>query len=173
VAITAATTSALAGCADGGSELTTEDLLEKLAGHHLTTAEMAEQLELADLLCGFDDRVLVEIWIRLDARQLEFQDYVFGQRCPDRLSAYEETRPDTGTAPVTATAEAEAGPEPGDGSGDGSVTNLLDDIGHLDGEPGLPMSPSTTTSASPTTVGPATTAGPSRGQRTTGSTTSP
>ena len=103
VGTTAGAMAVLAGCGGGSSELTTEEQLEKLAGRPLTSAEVVEQLELADFLCGFDNRVLVEIWMQLDARQLEFQDYVFGQHCPERLSVYDETRPDTGTIPVSAT----------------------------------------------------------------------
>lgn len=96
-----ALTMLLVACGTAGSELTTEQLLGKLAGHSLTQSEINEQLEVADLLCGFDGRVLVQIWDRLNARQLEFQDYVFGQHCPDRLSIYESARPSTGTAPAT------------------------------------------------------------------------
>ena len=84
------------GCAGAGDELTVEEQLEKLAGQPLTSTEVAEQLALADTMCGFDDRVLTEIWDQLDARQLEFQDWVFGQHCPDRLPDYEAARPGTG-----------------------------------------------------------------------------
>lgn len=90
-------TVALSGCGGGGDDLTIEQQMSKLSGRSLSTAEVEEQLALADLMCGFDSRVLTEIWIRLDARELEFQDYVFGQHCPDRLSVYADVRPNTGT----------------------------------------------------------------------------
>jgi hypothetical protein len=86
----------VAGCGGTGDELTTEQQLEKLAGRTLTSTEVDERLALADTMCGFDDHVLTEIWDQLDPRQLEFQDWVFGQHCPDRLAAYEEARPETG-----------------------------------------------------------------------------
>lgn len=92
----------LSGCGRGGDELTIEEQLEKLAGRDLTTAEVEEQLAMADLMCGFDGRVLTEIWDKLDARQLEFQDFVFGQRCPDRLSTLSDARDDMGTVPPDA-----------------------------------------------------------------------
>ena len=91
----------LAACGGAGPDLTTEEQLEKLAGRDLTMIEIEDQLERADLLCGFDTRILVEIWASLDARQLEFQDYVFGAHCPDRMSDYLAARPDMGTVPVT------------------------------------------------------------------------
>lgn len=71
----------------------------KLSGRPLTSTEITERLALADVMCDFDSRVLNAIWLELDARELEFQDYVFGQHCPDRLSIYEEARPGTGTVP--------------------------------------------------------------------------
>lgn len=93
----------LAGCGTSDPELTTEQFLEKLKGRPMTSIEVDEQLELAELFCGFQGPMLNEIWARLDARQLEFQDFVFGQHCPDRLSVYAAARPDVGTAPVAAT----------------------------------------------------------------------
>lgn len=100
----------LSGCGSGDSELTTEQLMAKLAGHPLTSAEVAERIELADLLCGFDAQVLVEVWDRLDPQQLEFQDYVFGQHCQEQLSIYREARPNIGTAPVGTTSTTERDP---------------------------------------------------------------
>lgn len=90
---------ALSACGGGSEELTVEQHLEKLTGGPLSSVEVDEQLALADTMCGFDGRVLIQIWDRLDARQLEFQDYVFGRHCPDRLSVYEEVRPNMGTVP--------------------------------------------------------------------------
>jgi len=86
----------VAGCGSAEDELTVKQQLEKLSGHTLSSTEVEERLALADTMCGFDDRVLAEIWDELDARELEFQDWVFGQHCPNRLPDYEAARPDTG-----------------------------------------------------------------------------
>lgn len=100
VAIVAAFAVALSllvvGCGGGDEELTTEEQLEKLAGRTLTSSEVEDRLALADMICAFDGRMLTEIWTQLDARQLEFQDWVFGQHCPARLPDYEAARPETG-----------------------------------------------------------------------------
>jgi hypothetical protein len=80
-------------------ELTRAELLSKIEGRHLTQAEVDRQLRLADLLCGFDRRVLQRIWSELDAKQLEFQDFVFGQHCPERSPVYTAARPDLGHVP--------------------------------------------------------------------------
>ncbi len=93
----------LAGCGGGDDDLTLEEQLSKLAGHPLSVSEVDETLALADTMCGFDTKVLTEIWSRLDARQLEFQDYVFGQHCPDRLTVYETARLTTGAVPEDVT----------------------------------------------------------------------
>ena len=136
----------LAGCGGGSSELTTEEQLEKLAGRPLTSAEVVERLELADFLCGFDNRVLVEIWMQLDARQLEFQDFVFGQHCPERLSVYDETRPDTGTIPVSATTTTTPG-----------STTLPYPVAEFDFFEGIEPAPSSTTPTPTPTPTPTTT----------------
>ncbi len=97
IAVAVASLSLLvAGCGGGGDELTTEEQLEKLAGRTLTSSEVEDKLALADTMCGFDGRMLAQIWDQLDARQLEFQDWVFGQHCPARLADYEAARPETG-----------------------------------------------------------------------------
>jgi hypothetical protein len=104
----------LAGCASGEPDLTIEQHLAKLAGRPLSQTELDDRLELADLLCGFDRRVLERIWVRLDARELEFQDFVFGEHCPERISSYQEVRPSTG-----AVAPADQVP---------SMSSILDEI---------------------------------------------
>jgi hypothetical protein len=86
-------------CGSDEPDLTVEQHLSKLAGRELTRTEVNEQLELADLLCGFNRRLLERIWLQLDARQLEFQDFVFGEHCPERISSYTEFRPVAGTVP--------------------------------------------------------------------------
>jgi len=136
----------LAACGSGSEELTIEQQLQKLAGRTLTSTEVEQQLALADLMCGFDNRVLTQIWERLDARQLEFQDYVFGQHCPDRLAVYEEIRAETGYVPasvVEAARAARRGPVPGSvdtgigaSSDADSATALLEGVGSARTSPG-------------------------------------
>ncbi len=122
---------AAAGCGGVDDDLSTEQQLVKLAGRPLTSTEIEEQLAMADLLCGFDERILADIWRELDARQLEFQDFVFGQRCPARTSFYAETRPDLGTTdatdpPTTTTTDADDDADrstSGRGAGSGSTSS--------------------------------------------------
>ncbi len=70
---------------DGDS---TEELLEELEGRDLSPAEVAEREEVATLLCGLDDAVLIEVWDQLSPAELAFQDIVFSRTCPERLSLY-------------------------------------------------------------------------------------
>lgn len=115
----------LAACSDDSSELTTHEMLEKLEGRPLTAAEVEERVALADLLCGFENRVLARVWDRLDLEQLEFQDWVFGYHCPDKLTAYTQARPNIGTVPVApitdagTDADADSDTDGDDGSGRG------------------------------------------------------
>ena len=106
-------------------------------------------------MCSFDTKVLTEIWPRLDARQLEFQDFVFGQHCPDRLSVYEAARLTTGEVPEDLPdIEADTGIEANTGidaddeteaDPDLSPSDLLESITADDG-------PTTTTSDSSSTT---------------------
>ncbi len=73
---------------DGEDEASTEELLEQLEGRDLSPAEVAEREEVATLLCGLDDQVLIEIWGQLDTAEFAFQDIVFSRTCPERLSLY-------------------------------------------------------------------------------------
>ncbi|MGF1599034.1 MAG: hypothetical protein ACFCVK_19275 [Acidimicrobiales bacterium] len=100
-ALAVALTTVLGACGGGDDELTPAEALDKLAGRSLSERERTERLAVADLLCGFDARVLLHIWDRLDPGQLEFQDWVFGEHCPERLNAYAGARPTIGTAPTT------------------------------------------------------------------------
>ena len=99
MALMMALAAAGAGCGteEAATDLTDEELLAKLAGRPLTSIEVEQQLATAELVCGFDQRVLERIWEQLDARQLEFMDFVFGRHCPERLQTYVEARPTTGT----------------------------------------------------------------------------
>ncbi len=75
-------------CSGGDDEPTTAEILATLEGRALTPAEVAAREEVAALLCGLDDEVLMRIWDRLDNEQLEFQDFVFGRQCQGRNSLY-------------------------------------------------------------------------------------
>lgn len=108
----------ITGCGPSTPELTTEEMLEKLEGRPLTQAEIDEKLALADLLCGFENRVLTRMWDDLSPEELEFQDWVFGEHCPDRLTAYSAARPNTGTAPLSPTTTLLDVPDDADGAGD-------------------------------------------------------
>lgn len=117
-AVTVVAALAVTSCGASTPELTTEEMLEKLEGRPLTPAEVDEKLALADLLCGFENRVLTRMWDDLSPEELEFQDWVFGQHCPDRLTAYSAARPNTGTAPPSSTTTLPGEPEADDGPGD-------------------------------------------------------
>lgn len=78
----------LGACTDDPDPPTAAELLAELEGRELTEAEQSEQLETMSMLCALDDAVLVEVWDRLDADQLEFQDIAFSRICPERNQLY-------------------------------------------------------------------------------------
>ena len=141
----------LAGCGGADDDLTLEEQLSKLAGHPLSVSEIDETLALADTMCGFDTKVLTEIWSRLDARQLEFQDYVFGQHCPDRLTVYETARLTTGAVPEDDGPE-DSDPEEDDMSEDLLPSDLLESITSDDGRTTSPGDSSTSSTAATATT---------------------
>lgn len=77
-------------CTRADPEPTNADLLAELEGRALTPAEVAQREEIADLLCGLDDEILVRLWAQLKPAQLEFQDFVFVRQCPQRNQLYAE-----------------------------------------------------------------------------------
>lgn len=77
-------------CSDPEPEKSTAEILAELEGRELSAAEVAEHEQVAQLLCRLDDAVLIEIWDRLSAQQLEFQDFVFGRECTGRNGLYAE-----------------------------------------------------------------------------------
>lgn len=82
---------ALVASACGGDEepeLTLEDRLELIEGRPLTAVEVADRLSVASALCEMDEPILDAVWRRLSEEQLEFQDFVFAQICPDRSIFY-------------------------------------------------------------------------------------
>ncbi len=82
----------LVACSSSEPETTTlEDVLTEIEGREPTPAEVSQREKAAQLLCRLDDRVLVEIWSQMDSEQLQFQDFVFTRRCPDRNPLYAET----------------------------------------------------------------------------------
>ncbi len=81
----------LVSCSSSDPEPSTAELLAELEGRELSPAEVAEREQVAQVLCGLDDAVLVELWGRLSVPQLEFQDFVFGRQCPERNALYGQT----------------------------------------------------------------------------------
>ncbi len=102
-----------AGCGDDGPEVTNEQLLESIAGEDLTPAEVERQLQVASTLCRTDLQVLELMWPTMSARQLRFQDFVFGTHCPQRSVDYALStgRSLTAEAHAALAAEAEADPD--------------------------------------------------------------
>lgn len=82
---------ALLAAACGGEdepELTTEEQLELIEGRPLTAVEVTDLLNVASALCDLDEPVLDAVWQRLSTEQLEFQDFVFSETCPERSVFY-------------------------------------------------------------------------------------
>ena len=79
---------AIPACSRDEDEPTFGELVSDLEGEELSQGEVARRRELAEFLCGLDAAVLEALWARLDPRQLEFQDVVFGVECPGRLQEY-------------------------------------------------------------------------------------
>ena len=77
-----------AACSDDRPEFTIEQRLESIAGEDLTPAEVERRLEVASILCATDGEVLELMWSSMAARQLRFQDFVFGTHCPQRSVEY-------------------------------------------------------------------------------------
>ena len=77
-----------AGCGSDEPELTVAEQLALIEGRELTVAELDDRLAVADALCGMSDEVLDALWRTLDDNQLEFQDVVFSEICPDRSIFY-------------------------------------------------------------------------------------
>jgi len=75
-------------CSDESPEITVEQRLESIAGEDLTPAEVERRLEVASTLCATDPGVLELMWTSMTARQLRFQDFVFGTHCPQRSVEY-------------------------------------------------------------------------------------
>lgn len=77
-----------ASCSKEDPAPTAAEVLAEIEGRELTPAEVAEKQEVAQLLCGIDDEVLVRIWDKMSTSELEFQDWVFGQVCRERAPLY-------------------------------------------------------------------------------------
>jgi len=73
---------------DDEPELTFEDRLVELEGRSLTPAEVAERVEIGETLCRLDDQVLDEMWQQLSDEQLDFQDLIVAELCPERAILY-------------------------------------------------------------------------------------
>lgn len=80
---------AVLGCSGASDDpLTVTEALEAATGDALTAAEVSSLLESAEVLCSLSDSVLENVWASLDDNQLNFQDFVFSNQCPDRLDSY-------------------------------------------------------------------------------------
>ncbi|MFV0260044.1 MAG: hypothetical protein ACK5PP_16525 [Acidimicrobiales bacterium] len=95
----------LGGCGLGAGtdETTRAEELSRLEGRPLSDAEVDEIMTLAGVLCGTDGAVLDRMWAQLDAQQLELQDYIFGQVCPERADFYQASKIAINDARVTTT----------------------------------------------------------------------
>lgn len=79
----------LSGCGDDEvPELTFEEQLVELEGRSLTPAEVAERVDVGQTLCQMDDRILDQLWQELTDDQLDFQDLVVAELCPERAILY-------------------------------------------------------------------------------------
>ena len=79
---------AAAACGDDRPEITIEQRLESIVGEDLTPADVEYRLEVASTLCATDLDILELMWSSMSARQLRFQDFVFGTHCPQRSIDY-------------------------------------------------------------------------------------
>lgn len=80
---------ALSACGDDEEpELTFEEQLVELEGRSLTPAEVAERVDVGETVCQMDDRILDELWQQLSDDQLEFQDLIIAELCPERAILY-------------------------------------------------------------------------------------
>lgn len=77
-----------AACGEDEPELTIEERLADVEGRELTETEVGDKLATAGILCQMDEQVLDALWQQLNERQLNFQDVVFSQICPDRAIFY-------------------------------------------------------------------------------------
>ncbi len=83
-----ALTIALAGCGEDVEPRTMEDVLSEVEGTRLSAAEAAALVETADLMCALDGSVLSKALTQVDPDRLNYLDWVFSQRCPERASIY-------------------------------------------------------------------------------------
>jgi hypothetical protein len=71
------------------SGATTEQLLLAALGRTvMSPVEISDRLEVADSLCRLDEAVLVEVWAQVEPTSFRFQDFVVGERCPERAVLY-------------------------------------------------------------------------------------
>lgn len=73
---------------DEEPELTFEDKLVALEGRSLTPAEVADRVATGETLCQLDDQILDEMWQLLTDDQLDFQDLIIAELCPERAILY-------------------------------------------------------------------------------------
>ena len=77
----------------GGSEpeiLSVQQRLEQIENRELTSSEVSEKVELAELVCQLQPDVQEALWKQLNQRQLEFQDFIFEVVCTQHQDFYIE-----------------------------------------------------------------------------------
>ena len=80
----------LAGCGEDVEPRTMEDILSEVEGTRLSAAETASLVETADLMCGMKGSVLAKTLTEVDPERLNYLDWVFSDRCPERNGVYAE-----------------------------------------------------------------------------------
>jgi hypothetical protein len=120
----------------GGDDTTTptiEELLADLEGRPLSPVEVADQVEVGEMLCALDDPLISAVWREVDPEQLPFHDIVVGRLCPERQALYaartgrlvtltetgidtDISRTTTTTVPPEPTSSSSAGASPPSGS---------------------------------------------------------
>lgn len=171
----------VSACGEPEPELTIEERLADVYGRTLSETEVADKLATASMLCQLGEPVLDGVWRQLNERQLDYQDVVFGQICPERSVFYASLTgryvtdealesgvvPSTTRPPLTTTTEAgvtttvatiEETPTGSDATvedPDGTEPADTEDPGTDDGETGTDEPTTETTEAPQATIAPA------------------
>jgi hypothetical protein len=138
---------------DDTSTPTIEELLADLEGRPLSPVEVADQVEVGELLCALDDSVISAVWLEVDPEQLPFHDIVVGRLCPERQALYaartgrlvtltetgidtDISRTTTTTVPPEPSSSSSAASPPSGSSATTEPSNATDPTEANDGTPG-------------------------------------